>query len=405
MFTKKIIHIFNDDKFIDPAITLFEAVIPNVSEYFILKSKKDAFQFITSPLVKRLDFEDEVEMAQFYKTIDSNTNRVLFLHALDKIKQEIVLNTSSEIIKVWFIWGFDLYSNWKLLRKNIYESKTKKYLQIKRSLKEKIIFNDLSFFVFKNKTFFKKILPSKVITILENRFATPYYKAIHLIDVVVPVIPDEFLLVKNIGIHPKFAPFTYGCIEDLLKEKINESVLGRPNILIGNSADPSNNHLEIFIKLSKLDLGERKIYVPLSYSGNAAYKEFVLEQGKIILGNNFVPLLDFMTLAAYNEILLSCGTLIFNHVRQQGVGNIISMGYLGAKLFLNKKSPVYSFYKKEGMCIHSIDDLNNASLQVEAIQKNEVNRSILFNLYSREKVHFKIKELIKVINSIDKRDA
>ena len=121
MFTKKIIHVFNDDKFIDPAITLFEAVIPNVSEYFILKNKKDAFQFVTSPLVKRLDFEDEAEMAQFYKTIDSNTNRVLFLHALEKTKQKIVLNTSSEIIKVWFIWGFDFYSNWKLLRKNIYE--------------------------------------------------------------------------------------------------------------------------------------------------------------------------------------------------------------------------------------------------------------------------------------------
>ena len=40
-----------------------------------------------------------------------------------------------------------------------------------------------------------------------------------------------------------------------------------------------------------------------------------------------------------------CDTLIFNHIRQQGVGNIITLGYLGAKIYLNKKSPVFEFYK------------------------------------------------------------
>ena len=43
------------------------------------------------------------------------------------------------------------------------------------------------------------------------------------------------------------------------------------NILIGNSADPSNNHIDIFEKIKNFNFKNKKIIVPLSYPENYEY--------------------------------------------------------------------------------------------------------------------------------------
>ena len=40
----KIVHIFNDDKFIDSAIELFESTHPDCSDYYVLKNKTEKFE-------------------------------------------------------------------------------------------------------------------------------------------------------------------------------------------------------------------------------------------------------------------------------------------------------------------------------------------------------------------------
>jgi dTDP-N-acetylfucosamine:lipid II N-acetylfucosaminyltransferase len=404
MVDKKIIHIFHDDKFIDPAIKLFESVCPNISEYYILKEENVPFQYVTSKLVKRLDFSNREIKNTFIVNLNSSTKHVLFLHALDYQKQEIVLKCNPQVKKVWFIWGYDLYYNWELFNRSIYEAETRKNISIKSGLKQYLIFNTVSFFLFKKKkiTFF---LPSRLKNILDYNYNTFFYKSAQLIDIVVPIVPNEFELIKKMNLKAKLASFTYGCIEDLLGDKINSHVLGQPNILIGNSADPSNNHLDIFYKLSKLDLQNKKVYVPLSYGGNENYKLKVIEIGTQLFGDKFHPLTDFMSLVDYNNILLSCGTLIFNHIRQQGVGNIIIMGHLGAKIFLNKKSPVYKYYKELGLCIYDNNSLDNNLLN-DKIKSNQyqTNKNLLFDLYSKKNVHDKIRNLISIVDSLNKFD-
>jgi hypothetical protein len=215
---------------------------------------------------------------------------------------------------------------------------------------------------------------------------------------VVPVVPTEFPLVKKINSKVKYAPFTYGCIEDLLGNKIDKNVKNQPNILLGNSADPSNNHVEVFLELSKLELKDRIVYVPLSYGGNDAYKKQVLNAGRELLGANFQPLIDFMPLEKYNEILLSCGTLIFNHNRQQGVGNIIISGYLGASLFLNEKSPVYQYYKSIGIKVFSISQVSKLIATPLNDYDININKTKLNKLYSKAAVHEKINTLLSLVN-------
>ncbi|NBU81514.1 MAG: hypothetical protein EBS55_07695, partial [Flavobacteriaceae bacterium] len=347
MLSKSIIHIFNDDKFIDPTIKLFEEVIPGQSIYFVIKKNGESFTFVKFPLAYSIDLDIQSSKMEFINFINSNSNHVVFIHALDHYKQNIVLNISPSITKVWFIWGYDLYGNWKLLKNNIYLSETKSFLNLKSNLKFKLINNSFTFYLFQNQELMNKV-NKNIARVLNNAFNTEFYRAAKLFDFVVPVVPSEFKIIQRMNLKAKFLPFTYGCIEDLLGDKIDKTVINQPNILIGNSADPSNNHVEVFLKLSLLDLKDSKVYVPLSYSGSESYVNFVLKRGHELLGNRFYPLIDFIPLVKYNEILLSCGTLIFNHVRQQGLGNIIVLGCLGAKVFLNNKSPIYSYYNSIG---------------------------------------------------------
>jgi len=397
----KVIHVFDDDKFVDPAINLFESVYPGISEYWIIKKKDDVYQYVTSTIVKAFDASDKESFENFIGRINAieDSYPIVFFHALDQIKQNIVLKLSCKVIKVWFIWGYDLYGNWPLLKDTIFEKNTKSYIykDKKLKIKNKLIFSNSSFWLFKNLSSLKYVLPSKIINILDKNFNTVFYKAARSIDIVVPVIFEEFKIIKKIGIKAIYAPFAYGSIEGSLGNKIYSNVLGKSNILVGNSADPSNNHFDIFLKLSQINLNSKKVYVPLSYGGSKDYKEFIMRKGKELLGSNFVPLTHFITLQEYNEILLSCGVVIFNHIRQQGVGNIVTMGYFGARIFVNSKSPVYESFKDQGIKIFDFKKIEEKDLVSLDKNEYELNKEKLFNLYSEETVKKKTVKLFDIV--------
>jgi len=395
--SKKIIHIFHDDKFIDGAIKLFEEVAPKISEYYVVKKKGIALQYVKSDQIIRIDLDDNNERETFLESVNSEVNSVIFVHALDYTQQKVVLRINKAIPKVWFIWGYDLYLTWPLLHKTLYLIKTKKLLGVKSNYKTNLLSSSVGFFLFKNHLLLKTF-SKKTHVLLGEIFDTDFYKAARMIDYVAPIVPTEMEIIKGMKLPAKYVPFEYVCLQDLLGDKINETVYGKPNIMVGNSADPSNNHVDVFEKLAKMDLKGRKIYVPLSYGGNDFYKKAVIEEGRRLFKDNFHPLTDFMPLEKYNEVLLSCGTLILNHVRQQAVGNIVVMGYLGAKIYLNNASPVYKYYKQQGIVISSTNELADNNFQQNLSSSNiALNKSRFYDLYSREAVHTKITVLVNKV--------
>ncbi|MGP4883030.1 hypothetical protein ACTXQV_67810, partial [Klebsiella pneumoniae] len=70
-----------------------------------------------------------------------------------------------------------------------------------------------------------------------------------------------------------------------------------------------------------------------------------------IFGDKFLPVVDYMPIQQYVGILINCGFVIMNHVRQQALGNILIMLYLGAKVFLREENPVYTFLKNHGVAL------------------------------------------------------
>lgn len=393
-----ILHFFDDDKFIDPAIKLFESVIPESSIYYILNNGNTSFKYVKSKKAIPLDLNNKELITSIFK----DKNKVLFFHALNKSKQELICNFPTKAIKVWFIWGYDLYNNWKILKKDLFEKETIasiKNINLNQKIKNKYFFNKTVFNVCYLMRVKLHLLPQKVSNFIKNNYFNGFYLAAEKIDIVVPVVPNEYDLVKAMKIKPVFAPFTYGCIEDMLLNDLCTKSISKSNILVGNSGYPTNNHIDVFKKLAALQIGKRNVYVPLSYGGTPEYINKVILKGKEYFGDNFKPLINFMPLDDYNKIISSCGIIIFNHIRQQALGNIIPLGYHGAKIFLNSKSPVYNYFKKEGIFVFNFKEINQSKIDVLLTEKESTyNKQKFFDLYSNESVKNKIETLINIVS-------
>ena len=145
------------------------------------------------------------------------------------------------------------------------------------------------------------------------------------------------------------------------------------NIQIGNSADPSNNHLEILEKLKPFHDHNIAIYAPLSY-GNKAYAKSVITAGKAIFGDKFKPMTDFMPFELYLEFLGKIDIAVFAHKRQQGMGNIITSLGLGKKVYM--RSDVTPWATFDGMGVKIFDflniDLTPISNEMTSKNKNQI---------------------------------
>lgn len=146
---------------------------------------------------------------------------------------------------------------------------------------------------------------------------------------------------------------------------------GEPiRILIGNSADPSNRHSEILEKLESFKNENILIFAPLSY-GSKIYAELVSKLGKTKFGNKFIPLTELMMFDQYKKFLATIDIAIFNHDRQQGMGNLIPLLGMGKKVFINEKITTWNFLKEIG-----IKCFSNSCLDLSPLSNTDMNKNI-----------------------------
>jgi hypothetical protein len=175
------------------------------------------------------------------------------------------------------------------------------------------------------------------------------------------------------------------------------------DILLGNSAAPTNNHLEAFAFLRRLDLGERRIVAPLGY-GDLDYAEEIALAGARIFGRRFVALRDFMSLADFNRELSACAIVLMNHVRQQAFGTINTAMVQGAKIFLRPENPLLEFYRGMGVRVFELDERatdSAAFLRPLAPEQARANRVALLEFSDFKNAVAAVRGLAKVV--ADKR--
>ena len=150
-------------------------------------------------------------------------------------------------------------------------------------------------------------------------------------------------------------------------------------VLVGNSACTNNNHLDAFRRLRLL--GEDfQVACPLSY-GPADYAQRVACEGTRLFGENFFPMTDFMALEQYLEFLGRVDIAVFNHQRQQGMGNVITLLGLGKKVYLNRGVTSWEFLNSLGIKVFDVEELSLEHLDPGAAA---ANREKVRDYFSRE---------------------
>lgn len=380
---KIIIHLIIDDKFIDMALRQFDEVAPNQNIAVILGDKREL------RFVKRWDVKF-CSPEQASDIFHSSECGAVVLHSLPEAHL-CLLKLIPEKIKVfWFGWGYDYYD--RLLSK---ASPAGLLLpQTRQLIGSHSAAHQIPLMLSPLKNLVKHLFDKGA-----NRIP-----ALARIDYFSPVLDAEYAMAIQLNpwFKAHYIPWGYGTAEeDLGGDNIKFSVI-RNNILVGNSASPENNHLEVFQLLRQnVNLTGRKIFVPLSY-GNEAYRDKIVILGKQMFGEQFIPLIEFMPKDEYISLLDNCGFVFMNHLRQQAMGNIFIMIMKGAKLYMNPESPAYKWLVEKGAAVNSVDTLQNTVatssnlFSAITIEEHQKNIAITMAHCGKEVQHEKTRKLVEI---------
>lgn len=359
------LHIAYDEKVINRCVDSFEKVFPGENKYIILiwGDKEQRY-------VKQRDnlYFVKYDTVEFWSLIgnDSQYSHII-IHYLGKESADFITKVHHRNI-YWIAWGGDIYN--LLLQQRGFEIYSDKKLLWKSSLTRQ------PYWLFLLRMKFSLYRTQRILV-----------KAGKKIRYFVPdSMYDEYPLIQKY--YPEFKHFEYKeffyyPIDEVLGSLISSYVTGS-NIIIGNSSSVSGNHMDVLNKLVGLNV-KGKIIVPLSY-GSTSYAKIVNQHGRSLFGDQYVSVTEFMPLDEYNRLLMSANVFIYGNWRQEAVGNILIALYLGGKVFLYDRNPLLTFYKRMGLYIYSLDDIDDTSLS-KPLTKSEIetNRRILLENYSSKR--------------------
>lgn len=360
---KKVLHIIKNEKVTKNTFNIFNKVTPGAKFLIFANDKYEGGDYLNHPDVTHIEFRYDL-LQQFFEV--QQIDRVI-LHSLDAQKSNVVLKfLSAQVEVIWMIWGADLY-NYPSIVQNVHDPETNKILYKLDPIRQ-----------------LTKMIARPFRTMITERYRNQKKVVKRLSGIASTPKGDYDMACKVFGVKPKWYEFFYYPIEVILPPVLlNKKIERQGDILLGNSGDPSNNHVSVLQKLSKLNLKQRKLVVPLSY-GDKAYIKEICKIGNELFEDQFVPILDFMPIDKYYELLSNCDVVLMNHTRQQGIGNLVPSIYFGAKVFLNKSNSMYDFFLNNDINVFEIENIKNLEKAIanDLDLEVELNRKQIFEIFS-----------------------
>lgn len=346
-------HIMVWDKYINEYIDFINKNF-NRNEHIFLVIKGKALTRMNGKVVQYENvilFEDNYSSIFNIKRIISKAENVI-LHSLFNMKINYMLFFNKNIIRKsnWVIWGGDLYY----------------FKYRRRSLKSNL----------------KEVIRKRIISNLREITAIikgDYNLAIDVYGGNAVYNYASYILPVNFDMLDK--------VKDISKNKSKDIY-----IQVGNSADKTNNHVEILHCLEKYKDNSIKILCPLSY-GDKEYAREIIDLGESIFGAKFIKITNYLSSEEYSEVLSKVDIAIFNHERQQGLGNILALLYLGKKVyirsdttpweyFINKNIKAYDTLRINSQTFKEFEELeNNINILNSKILKQEFSNESYINMW------------------------
>lgn len=314
----KILHIAGYSIFMPPFLRLLHEHFKHQEHTLVVTPSSNKIQL--PEVVRIYEYEYSLKGRIKYSLkliIEMHKAEKIIVHGLFDLKTVLILFFMPWFLRksCWLVWGADLYT----------------YKLGKKDLQWKLI----EFFrkpVIKNFAYLSTTVPG------DYELAKKWYRS-------------KSKFIQNLMYTSHVARSTHSTINTSGNK--NEVL----TIQVGNSADPTNHHEEVFEYLSRLPSKNFQVYCPLSY-GSPQNKSLVIRQGQRLLKNSFIPLTEFMDFSEYNKYMSSIDIAIFNHNRQQAMGNMIGLLSLGKKVVLNPDTTPYAFFKSLGLEVYSLKDVD-----------------------------------------------
>lgn len=369
-----ILHLLTDDKFADYVITQFSA--PEMESEFVLVPSNDMMKLVKRINECKIVCQSSKEYAELLKRLDQYS--AIFFHGMfwGYWQQPILERVPKSVKVVWYIWGGEIYARHDLghsflapITKMCALQHQLKKLQLKQSP-------------------YSWEIPLKL-----------YDK----VDYCLTSIYEEYEFAKQYtGASFEHIWYTYYSMEDTVGALMKEQCHGN-NIWIGNSAATENNHLDIlwaiYKRRKRLNLKERDVIIPLSY-GAQWIRKLVKKAGRYMLGNRMKALDAFIPRDEYNELMLSCSTMLIGYWEPAAQGNILTALWLGMRVYLSEKSMSYKFFKRLGAKVFSLEsDLDKYQFSELSQDDRKHNREIIAKWYSREHVYQSVRDVVSLLES------
>ena len=100
-----------------------------------------------------------------------------------------------------------------------------------------------------------------------------------------------------------------------------------------------------------------------------------------MFGGKFTPLLDYMSPLEYSSFLSGISIGVFNHDRQQGLGNIRKLLRMGSKVYVSSDSGIVDDLRADGSTVYLTESLRSCSFsefaQIDegAVEANKIANS------------------------------
>ncbi|MFY0628627.1 MAG: TDP-N-acetylfucosamine:lipid II N-acetylfucosaminyltransferase [Reichenbachiella sp.] len=368
----KYVHLAIDEKFLAPFFIPNLIDYGNIREHIFLIVSNEVPQYPISHTIVNHKYINGNQIQKELNNYGRSYN--LIIHGFTDIMKKPILKLPNTILITAIVYGFEFYK--MIFPNNLYQNLTKALL------------NEISIKEEKKRINYIQYLKSLKWRWIEK-------KSLKRINFIAHYLPSEYNYFKSIlNFKAPLLDFNLGKISQILNlDDLNQFEQAK-HILIGNSGNATNNHLEILdcIKNFELRVGQ-KIYCPLSYSNTSdEYQNEIIRSGEKKFKSSFIPIVNFISSKEYNQILASCSHIFLNHHRSQGGASVWSALYRGSSLYLSNKNPLYTFFRELGAHIFTLDEYNGMQ-RLNETQKTE-NRNILLSHFSNNNVKKRYENLL-----------
>ncbi len=347
----KVANIIRDMHFMDGQIQ-YQDLTNNrcMHDYFIVQWNKN-LDFKYMSLIDRVRIVNPDELIHILRNGDYDA---MFIHNLLYMPMHYMHKLPKSLKVFWFVWGYDIYNtpkNHPYVKLELLHPKSKIAIEEVYRLRRHPLHKRIKWGI---KRFLLNIIDYK--RQYHNDDRRVYEKAVERVDYCAGVFPLEYdLLVGKPGFRAKEVIFELANPIDWVPCPNDLPNIGE-NILVGNSADINNNHLDLIEYIKKLDLNGRKLIIPVSYGGSKEYAYMVKAAYEEEFGDKALVLTDYLPRQKYYDLLSSAGYAIFFHERQQASCNVEELLRHGVKIFFSETSLNYRHYSETGYHVYTVQN-------------------------------------------------